>query len=200
MTALASEPQSASPFPTTPRPRTVPTVGFLQPEDPELLPSGTTSPSENQPETSVAPEPDSGAEWDAASDPSESPADTPSKGSRAGSKNPLVGEGLRDMFRNGVIIASHQAHTYLGRRTEGQAQAELYLADHEDAERIGDPLARIAARHDGVGEMSPDTADLLAAMMGLAGYATKQIEKNAIAAKIDQRNQGLQVIPTGEDL
>lgn len=195
MSAPASEQLNGSP---TPRPRTVPTIGFLQP-DPELPPSGTTSPPESPPETTELPEPDSGDGWDA-SGPSESPDDTPSTGSRAGSsKSPLVGEGLRDMFRNGVIIASHQAHTYLGRRTVGQAETQLYLADTEDAERIGDPLSRIAARRDGVGEMSPDTADLLAAMMGLAGYASKQINKAAVAQKIDQRNQGIQVVPTSEE-
>jgi hypothetical protein len=103
------------------------------------------------------------------------------------------------MFRNGVIIASHQAHTYLGRRTQGMAEVQLYLADEQDAESIGDPLSRIAARRDGVGEMSPDTQDLLAAMMGLAGYASKQIQRAAVAQKIDQRNAGVEVVPTSEE-
>jgi hypothetical protein len=150
-------------------------LGFLQPEpEPELPPSQTTTSPESLPGTSAELGPDSGSEWPP-DELSESPADTRSTASRRGS-NPLVGEGLRDMFRNGVIIASHQAHTYLGRRTEGQAEVQLYLADQEDSERIGDPLARIAARRDGVGEMSPDAADLMAAFMGLAGFASKQIQ------------------------
>jgi hypothetical protein len=175
-----------------------PVLGFLQPEEPEPLPSPTIPSPASPPETSDGPEPDSGLDYDEASDPSAGPGGTRSTASRAGS-NPLVGAGLRDMFRNGVIIASHQAHTYLGRRTQGQAEVQLYLADEQDAAGIGDPLARIAERRDGVGQMSPDTADLMAAMMGLAGYASKQIQKTAIASKIDQRNAVAEVVPSGED-
>jgi hypothetical protein len=179
-------------------PQGTPLLGFLQPEEPEPLPSETIPNPASSPETSDVPGPDSGPDYDEASDPSELPGATRSTGSRAGS-NPLVGAGLRDMFRNGVIIASHQAHTYLGQRTQGRADVQLYLADQQDAEAIGDPLARIAERRDGVGAMSPDTADLMAAMMGLAGYASKQIQKTAIAQKIDQRNAGIEIVPTGED-
>jgi hypothetical protein len=38
--------------------------------------------------------------------------------------------------------------------------------------------------------MSPDTQDLMAAMMGLAGYASKQIQKAATASKLDARLAG----------
>lgn len=180
-------------------PQGSPLLGFLQPEETEPLQSETIPSPASSPETSDAPEQASGPDYDEASDPSELPAGTRSTASRAGS-NPLVGAGLKDMFRNGVIIASHQAHSYLGRRTQGQAEVQLFLADEQDAAGIGDPLARIAERRDGVGQMSPDTADLMAAMMGLAGYASKQIQKNAIAQKIDQRNAGAEAIPDAEDL
>jgi hypothetical protein len=133
----------------------------------------------------------------------ESPAGTRSMGSSRATSGP-VGEGLRDLARNGIIIATEQVHTYVGSRTAGQRAVELYRADLEDAERIGDPLARIAGRRDGVGEMSPDTQDLMAAMMGLAGYAAKQIQRKAVADKIDAREGGglgdVQPMPSPETI
>lgn len=177
-------------------------MGFLQPEEeepaPEHLRSQTIPPPASSPEATADEElelgPDSGF-GDDESDPHESHDDTPSTGSSRVT-NPLNGQGLRDTFRNGVIIASHQAHTYLA-RTQGALETQLYLADESDAENIADPLARIAQRREGIGQVSPDTADLMAAMMGLAGYATKQIQKQAIAKKIDQANAAGQVVPDG---
>jgi hypothetical protein len=112
-----------------------------------------------------------------------SPAATSSRGSTRVA-NPLNAGALRDTFRGGVLIAGDQAHTYLA-RTEGQQAVGLYKADNEDAERIGDPLARLAGRHQGLGEVNEDTADLLAAMVGLTRYATKQIERGRVAKSID---------------
>jgi hypothetical protein len=184
-------------------------IGFLTPDEPETDTSaealGRTIPNPARSPEETA---DAGAEpasdFDELPDqPNESPAGTSSRASTRAS-NPLVGDGLRDMARNGIIIASHQVHTYVGSRTPGQRAVELYRADDEDAASIGDPLARIAGRRDGVGEMSPDTADLMAAMMGLAGYAAKQIQKNATAQKIDARTAGgaadVQPMPTPDDL
>lgn len=98
--------------------------------------------------------------------------------------NPLNAEGLRDVFRGGVIIAGHQAHEFLA-RSEGQQHVGLYLTDEEDAANIGDPLARVAARHQGIGQVNPDTADLLSAMVGLTRYATKQIGRTRAAKELD---------------
>jgi hypothetical protein len=176
-------------------------IGFLQPEEePETEPlqSQTIPHPASSPEATAGEEHDLGPASEFAddeSDPHESLDGTPSTASSRVT-NPLNGAGLRDTFRNGVIIASHQAHTYLA-RTQGALETQLYLADSDDAENIADPLARIAQRREGIGQVSPDTADLMAAMMGLAGYATKQIQKQAIAKKIDQANAAGQVVPDG---
>jgi len=180
------------------RPR-VPLLGFRQPEPEEETPapapatpplSGTIPSPASSPESTSDHEHEPASEHDEMPDEqSESPAGTRSTGSSRATKGP-VGQGLQDLARNGIIIATEQVHTYVGSRTAGQRAVELYRADADDAERIGDPLARIAARRDGVGEMSPDTEDLLAAMMGLAGYAAKQIQRKAIADKIDAREAG----------
>lgn len=173
--------------------------GFLPardlPTDPQTIPNPASSPEE----TELDHGPDSGTDWPAADELDEMPSDESSAGTRStGSStkvaNPLNGQGLRDTFRNGVILVSHQANQYLA-RTEAQRELELYLADDQDAENIGDPLARIVGRREGLGQVSPDTADLMAAMMGLAGYATKQIQKAAIASKIQARGEGVQVFP-----
>lgn len=186
---------SWNPFAPAPRdPAGEETTSLLDPPTPS---PGTTS------EADELLEPDSGREYDAAPE-YESPAGTSSAGSTPGGDpkvaNPLGGDHLKHVVRNGIIIATDQAHRLLA-KTEGQLQTRLYAADDDDAAMIGDPLARIAARREGLGEVSPDTADLLAAMMGLAGYATKQIQKQAIARQIDSRGaetQTLSDLPEGD--
>jgi hypothetical protein len=169
-----------------------PVLGFRQPAPPltsETIPNPASSPEQ----TSELP----GLGQDSAHDEphdeqSESRDGTPSKGSSRVT-NPLNGDGLRDTFRGGVLIAGDTAHRVLA-RTPGQQEAGLYATDEADAEAIGDPLARIAQRHEGIGEVSPDTADLLAAMMGLTRYASKQIAKSQQARALDARvNLGAEV-------
>lgn len=198
---MPESPQQVSdPFRSRSAPAATLGIGFLQPEEepePEPLQSATIPHPASSPEA-TGEEHDLGpaSEYeDDESDPHESPDDTRSTASSRVT-NPLNGVGLRDTFRNGVIIASHQAHTYLA-RTQGQLETALYLADEQDAENIADPLARIAQRREGIGQVSQDTADLMASLMGLAGYATKQIQKQAIAKKIDQANAAGQVVPDG---
>lgn len=168
-------------------------LGFRQPEPPltsETIPSPASSPEQTS-ELPGATAPGSGHD-EPHDEPSASPAGTPSKGSSRVT-NPLNGEGLQDMFRGGVLIAGDQAHRILA-RTEGQREVGLYATDQDDAEAIGDPLARIAQRHEGIGEVNPDTADLLAAMMGLTRYASKQIGRNQQARALDARvNLGAEV-------
>lgn len=174
-----------------PPPRTAPRTplfGFGEPtpgsQPPSPPPSPTPSPGQETQESPLgAPEQDSAAGSDEDGSPSESPAATSSRGSTRVA-NPLNAGALRDTFRGGVLIAGDQAHTYLA-RTEGQQIVGLYKADDEDAERIGDPLARLAGRHQGLGEVNEDTADLLAAMVGLTRYATKQIQRGRDAKAID---------------
>lgn len=187
---------SDSPTLTPPR---SPFLGFREPTAAEELPQLGPIPNPgSSPEESPEPAPGSVDDWQPdESDPSDATPWTESStdGEPTRVPNPLAGEGLRDVFRGGVLIAGHQAHSVLA-RTEGQREAGLYLTDPEDAERIGDPLARIAARHEGVaGKVNPDTADLLAAMVGLTRYATKQIARNTVAKQIDGAGN-VQTIPT----
>lgn len=176
-----------------------PLIGFRAPDEPgtdtsaEALGRTIPSPASSPEEEHLGP--DSGHEYDEASDPSENAATGGAASSRV--SNPLAGEGLKSTFRAGVIIASDQAHRFLA-RTQGQLDTQLYLADDQDAANIGDPLAKIVARREGLGEVNPDTADLLSALMGLAGYATKQIQKQATAKQIDARTAAgeVQHLPT----
>lgn len=192
MTAPAPSETSPQPqppqWPDSPPSRPSLRLGFRQPAEglSDQIPSPAYSPETDQelpPDPFDAP--GSGPEWTPESD--ESPDDAPSSSPGSSpARNPLVGKALRDTCRNGVIIAADQAHRFLA-TSPGQREAGLYRADTDDAANIGDPLSRIAARRQTLGEMNPDTADLLAAMMGLAGYATKQIQAAAIASKIDER-------------
>ena len=186
--------QSPSPSPTR-----SPLFGFGEPRTPadDLLSSPLPSPESLTGPSLEDLEPDSADDWADATGP-EHPEETSSPASTPVA-NPLGADGLRDMFRGGVVIASSQAHNMLA-RTEGQKQAGLYLADEEDAERIGDPLARIAGRHQGIGKVNPDTADLLAAMVGLTRYATKQVQRANHAKQIDGPGAGVQPMPEAVDL
>lgn len=167
-------------------------IGFRQPLD-DLPPDPIPSPGPSPETTTTTPRPDlldgPGSDPDWLND-DESPDEQPPSSSEASgtrkAANPLVGKALRDTFRNGIIIASDQAHRFLA-SSPGQREVQLYLADDDDAANVGDPLSRIAGRRQTLGEMSEDSADVMAAMMGLAGYATKQIQKRAIASKIDER-------------
>lgn len=145
------------------------------------LPSPAPSPEEESRGSLADLAPDSEDDWLGPDD--ESPAATPSTASSS-DVSVLDSEGLRDMFRGGVIIAGDQAHNLLA-KSEGQKAVGLYATDNEDAERIGDPLARIAGRHQGIGAVNPDTQDLLAAMVGLTRYATKQVQKGQAARQLD---------------
>lgn len=175
-------------------------LGFRQPAGglSDQIPSPVPSPVTDQ---ELPPDPFDGPASDPASPPGEPSPDESGPTSSPGSSraaNPLIGKGLRDVCRNGVIIASDQAHRFLA-RTPGQQEVQLYLADAADAESIGDPLARIAGRRQALGEVSEDTADLMAAMMGFLGYGAKQINKRAIASKIDERRGPDPVQPLPED-
>jgi hypothetical protein len=175
-----------------------PLFGFGEPRTPadDLLSSPHPNPESPAPNLEDL-APDSADDWADETD-HESPEETSSPASTRVA-NPLGSEGLRDMFRGGVVIASSQAHNALA-RSEGQKAVGLYLADAEDAERIGDPLARVAGRHQGIGKVNPDTADLLAAMVGLTRYATKQIQRANEAKQIDGAGAGVQPMPEAVDL
>lgn len=144
---------------------------FRQPEeetsDPLSLPAVDDSPS-------LSGEP---------SDELPGPSEGPRTSSRGSSGSALSKRALRDAARAGVITAGGIAHQVLA-RDELEQQAGLYLADEDDAEAIGDPLANMANRRGGLGAAgNPDLADAIAALIGLALYIVKQLARwNAVKA------------------
>jgi hypothetical protein len=177
--------------------------GFRQPGEEETSSLGTIPNPASSPEETTLPADelgqDSGDDWLHDDESPFSTEDTSSTASatRGAASNPLNGEGLRDTITNALVIAGHQAHNLAGSRTEGQRAVGLYVMEREDAEPIAEPLSRIAQRNATIGKVSPDTADALAAMMALAGFATKQIEKSQQARRLDQAMTAGQVVPDG---
>jgi len=120
---------------------------------------------------------DSGDEW--LSDPDESPSGTSSPDSSAdggGPLKPLGKAALRATTRKGVLIATSAVHR-IAARQELEKAAGLYIADEQDQELIGDPVANLLHRRGGIvgNKMSEDANDALSALMGLANYVSKQI-------------------------
>ena len=189
-------------------PKRVPpaTFGFLSPQETPAT-SGTIPNPATSPETEeelLGAGSASVDDWGSESDQDESAATSAPGSSPASEKvaNPLNGSGLRNTITNALIIGGDQAHRFLA-RTEGQKDAGLYQMELTEAERIADPLASIAQRHEGVGQVSPDTADLLSAMTALAAYASRQVQVAATAKKLDARyagHDGPQVLPTEEEV
>lgn len=118
-------------------------------------------------------------------DPPSSPTSDP-----AGRPNPLTRRAAKDTARAAVRTAGVMAHRTLA-TTRGKVQAGLYLTDEEDEKAIGDPLGNLAHRHAGVlgGAVSDDTADLMQAAFGVAGYFAKQMNAIAAARRIDAGGQ-----------
>jgi hypothetical protein len=88
--------------------------------------------------------------------------------------------------RQAVLVASGMAHRF-ATTSQAQVMVGLYLADDEDAERIGDPLARIAGRRvkDSAAIANPDVADAISGLLGFAGYMSKQIVKLSQARQFE---------------
>jgi hypothetical protein len=121
------------------------------------------------------------------SDPSESPEETGPRASSAdGPLKPLGKAALKATTAQAVLIGSAMAHR-VAARTEGQRRVGLYIADEEDADNIGGPVASILHRRGGVagGQLSPDANDALQAIMGLAGYVSKQVVRVQQAREVD---------------
>lgn len=166
---------------------TVPALDAEQPSPPDdLIPPRPSGPLTFDPNLSDDPTPspsdlpadDSPSPNDEPSDAYDEPSDAPptsSTGSSAGSA--LSKRALRDAAREAVLAAGGIAHQVLA-RDELQADAGLWLADTDDAEAIGDPVANVVHRHGGLGAAgNPDLADAIAALIGLALYASKQIAR-----------------------
>lgn len=161
-------------------------------DGPEWTGEGTS------PADPLAGSPSDSDEWSDASDLDDS-GQTSSSTSSAGERRTVKALGQKAQqaaARTAVKMAGTMAHTYLAQRPEQRAVG-LYLADDDDAAAIGDPLARIAARHGGdAGAIAnPDVADGIAAMMGVATFVTKQVQKGQEAAALAAGYQGPQLAP-----
>jgi hypothetical protein len=139
----------------------------------------------------------SDSEWSSA-DPEDDENDPRSSKGSSGSESvrPLSARAQKAAARQAVKIAGSMAHQYLARDAAAQAVG-LYLVDDETAEQIGDPLARIAARHAGpTGAIAnPDVADGIAAMLGVAKFVSITIEKGSQAAAL---RMGPTLTPVGD--
>jgi hypothetical protein len=165
----------------------------MSPESPSLPDRPGASPSasgwsDDAPSLDTAGPTSSPASWadddeDAAGYPDEDAGPVARPG---GPTAPIVSKAaMRKTFREGVLITGGMAHKF-GARTPGQQAAGLYLADDDDAAGIGEPLADIAARRDGIGgKLSPDANDALRAAMAFGGYIAKQLANLRVAAEHD---------------
>lgn len=180
----ASPPVEAAPPGVAPSPRR-PSGGLLfrAPEE-ELLteelateesPAGEESPSQLGDPLDGSP---SDSEWSSdESDEEDESGPRSSSSSASDRKQAALSKKMQTLAaRQAVLVASGMVHR-VAVRSEEQSRAGMYLADEEDAERIGDPLARVAGRRIGSSGAvaNPDVADLMASMMGIAGYVSKQI-------------------------
>jgi hypothetical protein len=185
------------PSPLPPQPRNLlrgPSLFFSgsQPEEPEPWPTleETSQPADGD---------GSASDDESLSDPDESPEETSSRdssGDAGGPLKPLGKAALRATTRKGVLIATSAVHRIAARQVL-ERKAGLYIADEQDQELIGDPVANLLHRRGGIvgGKMSEDANDALSALMGLANYVSKQIVLTAEigrlqAAGVDPSNLG----------
>lgn len=154
----------------------------------EHMGEGTTSPLDPLGSSPSA----SGASSDELDEDDESgPRSSRTSSGDSASVRPLTKAAQRAAARQAVKIAGSMVHQY-GCRDEHDRAAGLFLVDDESAEQIGDPLARIMARHAPVdGAMAnPDVADGIAAMLGFANLIRKQIEAGSHAAAMRAEGAG----------
>lgn len=162
---------------------------FLQPETPSDPPSPSDLPGEETTSTpsqsglldgspSASEQPHDEPAGPSEDDPTSSPASSGSKASA------LSKRALRDAVRKGVLMAGTVANEILA-RDEAAQHVGLYLADEDDAQAIGDPLASIANRRGGLGAAgNPDVGDAIAALVGLALYGWKQFARSRAAREM----------------
>jgi hypothetical protein len=97
----------------------------------------------------------------------------------------LTDDELREWARGGVALAGEKAHEMFAATPGGQA-VDLYKTTEKEQASIGDPIASLAGRRQGLGgKVSPDTKDLLSLMTGLVAYGTRQINLRTQARAID---------------
>ena len=172
-------PRTASRPAASPQPTDLPDLEQLSPPP---RPSGPLTFAQPTTDPSDQPEP-SPSLSDELPDELPDPSDEPPTSSRASSgsgttSTPEVKRLIRDAARAAVLVLGTFAHAALARDEVAQA-VELGLADADDAEAIGDPLANLANRRVGpVGAAaSPDAADVIMAVVGIVTYGLKQFGK-----------------------
>jgi hypothetical protein len=164
----------------SPSPQPSPTDALIpptptRPTGPLAFAEPTVDPSPSQPEADSSSEDDTTSDEDPAAP---SPSRPTSSTASSGNSSPFAKPKIREATRRAVIALGDLAHDRLARDRAAQ-QAELWRADDDDAENIGDPLAEAAHRHMGeLGEFNnPDVGDLIAAGIGIAVYLFKQLDK-----------------------
>ena len=175
-----SSPTSGPEWEPTPssQPRPVGGIAFATPKEEEE----TTTPWSSGVEDGS---PSLGAEpLDALQD---APSDDRRTSSKASSGSALSKRALRDAVRQGVLMAGSVAHQLLP-RDQVEREVGLYLADEDDAEAIGDPLASIANRRGGLGAAANhEVTDAIAALIGLALYIAKQLARFTAARQLREQ-------------
>src|SRR5437868_9387884 len=128
------------------------------------------------------------AEWDEFADPSSDDGPRTSTASPAGDSPAqlLSKKQMRQTAETAVKIGTGMAHT-VAAKSDAQRQVGLYLADQDDAEAIGHPLADIMYRRGDIvgGKLSPDAYDFLRSLMGVFGYFTKQVQKIGVVRQLE---------------
>jgi hypothetical protein len=193
------------PSPLPPQPRSRARSLFFSGSQPEADPwsdQGIAAAAADMEETSRLLDGDGSASGDESlSDPDESLSETSGSASSAdggGPLKPLGKAALRATTRKGVLIATSAAHR-IAARHELEKAAGLYIADEQDQELIGDPVANLLHRRGGIvgNKMSEDANDAVSALMGLANYIGKQV---ALTVEIGQmKAAGVQIQPTPGD-
>lgn len=181
---------------------------FRQPAEDETPSSHTPSPPAGEGSPLGHSPSDSDEQLGAWNDPSDSgptsspasSADVEDQDDDTGSRfAPLGKAALRVTTRKAILIGTQTANRLVTRAESLERLNGLYVADNEDAENIGDPLASIIHRHGGIagGKVHPDAADAMQALMGLIGYGAKQVALTmAIRDHRDSVANG--VAPAGE--
>lgn len=158
---------SPSPEPTSPRRPAVAMFGQTTTDEQETTPA-----SEHL-------EPDVAAWGSPDLEPSDLPE--PSAGRRTSSPASsgsavLSREDLRKAMREGVTVAGEMMHEHLT-RDQLEREYDLYLADEDDAQGIGDPVANMVHRRGLTKVADPDLVDAIKAAVALAKYLYKQYRR-----------------------
>lgn len=135
--------------------------------------------------------PDEAAGSSSASDPDslgmsdELPEPEPTKSGSSRTSSRVEKQALRDAVRVAFGGATNAAHDLLVKDEFGKAAA-LYLADEQDLDAISEPGGNLLARRMGDGPVNADTADAIALLIALAGYALKQLGRLRWARQLRQ--------------